>query len=393
MKKQLLTVICLLLVVILTFAACVEDNKDDNRENGGGITLPTPSDSSSTSSSTSSNSGGNGGDPSTKTQYRNYAWSYFDTVTTIQGYVSSSEEFDLIFQDICAELEIYHKLYDIYNQYSGMENLYTINKLYDGEHRVVTVDQKIIDMLLYAKELYNKTNGEMNIAMGSVLSIWHDYRSAAEDNYGKGELPPMELLQEAAKHTDINDLIIDEENRTVYIADPKMTLDVGAIAKGYAVEMVAQMLEERGISGFVINVGGNIRTVGTKANGDKWLAGIETPFDDDDVPYLAYIGLAGEAIVTSGSYQRYYTVNGKRYHHIIDKDTLMPAEGFVSVSIICTSSSDGDGLSTALFCMSLEDGMALVNSLEGVEAHWVLPDGTCIKSDGFSQFEVEYNPK
>ena len=327
-----------------------------------------------------------------KTQYKSYTWSYFDTVTTIQGYEYSGEEFDRVVKDIYAALDEYHKLFDIYNSYEGINNLRIINKLYDGEHKVVTVDRKIIDMLLYAKKMYNVTGGEMNIAMGSVLSIWHDYRSEADDNYGVGELPPMEDLQEAAKHTNIDNLIIDEENSTVYLADPLMKLDVGAIAKGYAVEMVAQMLESRGITGYVINVGGNIRTVGTKANGDKWLAGIEAPSEDFDEAYLAYLGLAGETIVTSGSYQRYYIVDGEAYHHIIDRETLMPARGFLSVSIICKNSADGDGLSTALFCMSLEDGMALIESLDGVEAHWVLEDGTRVKSSGFSNFEVEYNP-
>ena len=293
--------------------------------------------------------------------------------------------------DIFALLDEYHQLFDIYNSYDGINNLRTVNSLYDGEHKVITVDRKIIDMLLYAKKMYNLTGGEMNIAMGSVLSIWHDYREEADENYGVGELPPMSELHEAAKHTDINNLIIDEENCTVYIADPQMTLDVGAVGKGYAVEMAARLLEQKGIDGFVINVGGNIRTVGAKADGEKWLAGIESPSEDLEEDYLAYIGLSGEAIVTSGSYQRYYLVDGEPYHHIIDKDTLMPAKGFLSVSIICKSSSDGDCLSTALFCMSLEDGMALVESLEGVEAHWVLEDGTRIKSSGFSQFEVEYN--
>ncbi len=329
-----------------------------------------------------------------KVQYKSFAFDYFDTVTTIQGYEYTGEEFDAVTKDIFALLEEYHKLFDIYNSYEGVNNLRKINKLYDGEHREFVVDQKIIDMLLYAKKMYEITGGEMNIAMGSVLSIWHDYRSdAIDNNYGVGELPPMDELIEASKHTNIDDLIIDEENSTVYIADPQMTLDVGAIAKGYAVEMVARMLEERGITGYVINVGGNIRTVGTKANGDKWLAGIEAPSDDFEEDYLAYIGLAGQTIVTSGSYQRYYIVDGKEYHHIIDKDTLMPARGFVSVSIICKNSADGDGLSTALFCMSLEDGMALIESLDGVEAHWMLEDGTRVKSSGFSNYEVEYNAK
>jgi thiamine biosynthesis lipoprotein len=169
-----------------------------------------------------------------------------------------------------------------------------------------------------------------------------------------------------------------------------MFLDVGAIAKGYAVEMVAQMLEERGISGYVINVGGNIRTVGTKYNGDEWMAGIEAPSDDFEEPYLAYLGLAGETIVTSGSYQRYYIVDGEAYHHIVDPETLMPATYFVAVSIICEHSGDGDGLSTAVFCMPLEEGMALIESLDGVEAMWTFSDGTIVKSSGFSNFEVEY---
>ena len=93
-----------------------------------------------------------------KTQYKSYAWSYFDTVTTIQGYAHSEEEFDAVVKDIYAELDQYHKLYDIYNLYEGVSNLRTINKLYKGEHKVVTVDRKIIDMLLYAKDLYVKTN-------------------------------------------------------------------------------------------------------------------------------------------------------------------------------------------------------------------------------------------
>ena len=166
------------------------------------------------------------------------------------------------------------------------------------------------------------------------------------------------------------------------------TLDLGAIAKGYAVEMAAQMLEEKGISGYVINVGGNVRTVGTKADGSAWVVGIENPDDDGSQPYLAYLHLAGESIVTSGSYQRYYTVEGKAYHHIIDPETLMPAEYYRSVSVICKNSADGDALSTALFCMSLEEGMSLIQNFDGVEAMWVFPDGEKRYSEGFEDYFV-----
>ncbi len=335
--------------------------------------------------------GGGGDTVQEKIRFTSYDFSYFDTVSTVTGYAKTGEEFEAIAKDIYALIGEYHRYFDIYNPYDGIENLYTVNKLYNGEHKAVKVDQKIIDMLLYAKEVYALTGGKMNIAMGSVLSIWHDCREKASDNWGVGELPQMSELLAAAEHTDINDLIIDEENSTVFLADPNMKLDVGAFAKGYAVEMVARMLEERGIDNFVINVGGNIRTVGKKADGNKWLAGIENPNEDSDESYVAYLALESETIVTSGIYQRYYLVDGKPYHHIIDPATLMPAKGYVSISIVCNNSALADGLSTALFCMSLEEGRALIESLEGVEAHWMLEDGTRVRSSGFSYYEDEYN--
>ena len=322
-----------------------------------------------------------------KEQYKTYSFAYFDTISTVIGCESSQDKFAEVSGKALNLLGEYHRLFDIYNEYEGINNLCTVNKLVDGEHQVVKVDRKIIDMLLMAKEMYTLTGGKMNIAMGSVLSIWHDYRTAGIDEPWKAELPPMDKLQEAALHTDISNLIIDEENSTVYLADPEMTLDVGAFAKGYAVEMVARFIEEElGKTGYVVNVGGNIRTIGAKANGEKWKTGIENPTGDTEVPYIEYIGLANEAIVTSGSYQRYYVVGGKSYHHIIDKETLMSADrGFLSVSVICNDSGMGDALSTALFCMSLEDGMELINSLDGVEALWVLEDEAKHYSNGFNQ--------
>ena len=358
-----------------------------------------------------------------KTQFSTKLFNYFNTVSTIVGCEESMGDFSAEINHIASLLDEYHKLFDIYNDYYECSNCNTqvsfksyikldertctkckktlsdseiiitnislINRVVDGEHQVVKVDRKIIDMLLMAKEMYTLTDGKMNIAMGSVLSIWHDYRTAGLDQPGKAELPPMEKLTEAANHTNIDNLIIDEENCTVYLADPKMTLDVGAFAKGYAVEMVARMLEDMGKDNYVINVGGNIRTIGAKATGEKWKTGIENPTGDYDVPYIEYIGLEDNAIVTSGSYQRYYMVAGKKYHHIIDKDTLMPAEGLLSVSIICSDSGLGDGLSTALFCMSIEDGMALIESLEGVEALWVAEDETKYYSSGFDNYRYE----
>lgn len=323
---------------------------------------------------------------SKETKFTAYSMDYFDTVTTITGYGKSKEEFDKISGEMIELLGQYHRLYSIYHRFEGIENLATVNEIADGAHRTVKVDKRIIDMLLYAKEIYRLTDGTMNIAMGSVLSLWHEYRTIGKDNPIEASLPPMELLEEAKKHTDISKMVIDEENCTVTLSDPLMKLDVGAIAKGYAVERVAQHFEEKGVSGYVINVGGNVCTIGTKADGTNWTIGVEAPDADN---YLAYLSLNGQSVVTSGSYQRYYFVDGKAYHHIIDPETLMPAENYLSVSIISNHSGLGDGLSTALFCMPLEKGLKLIDSLENTEAMWVTKDGKTTCSSGWKNFEKQ----
>lgn len=326
-----------------------------------------------------------------KTKYNAHYFDYFDTVTTIMGYEETQEEFNKVCEEITTLLKEYHRLYTIYNRYEGLNNLVTINDLVDGKHTVVTVDKRIIDMLIFAKEMYSKTDGNVNIAMGSVLKIWHNYRNDGLDNPVKAELPPMEKLQEASKHTDIEDLIIDTENNTVFLADPMMSLDVGAIAKGYAVEQIAKHLESKGITGYLLNVGGNVRSIGM-ADADKWKVGIENPdVDNTEKPYIEFLKIADKSVVTSGSYQRFYIVDGKSYHHIIDPQTLMPGEKYRSVSVLTNDSGLGDAMSTALFIMDYGGGRNLVEATEGVEAMWVLQDGTQLYSSGFEKYTFEYN--
>ena len=319
-----------------------------------------------------------------KSKYTTYSMDYFDTVIAITGYEYSQEDFDKTANEMIKMLGEYHRLYSIYHRFDGIENLCTINELKDGKHRTVKVDKRIIDMLLYAKEMYDLTNGVMNVSMGSVLSLWHDYRTIGKDNPENASLPPMDLLEKASEHTDISKMVIDEKNSTVTLTDPLMKLDVGAIAKGYATQQVSDFFKEKGVTGYVLNVGGNVCTLGEKLEGTKWTVGIENPEDND---YFAYLQLDGQSVVTSGSYQRYYYVDGKAYHHIIDPETLMPAENFLSVSIVCENSGLGDALSTALFCMPQNEGLALIESIENAEAMWVTKTGEKTYSSGWKNFE------
>lgn len=319
-------------------------------------------------------------------KFSEYYFDYFDTAVTIIGYEKTEEEFDAVCEEIEAQLNEYHRLFTIYNRYDGLNNLVTINDLVDGKHTEVEVDQKIIDMLTFAKEMYEKTDGNVNVAMGSVLKIWHVYRNRGLDDTANAELPPMDKLEEAAKHTNIENLIIDDEKNTVFLADPEMTLDVGAIAKGYTAEIIADYLEEKGIAGYLLNLGGNVRTVGM-ANEKPWNVGIENPdTENEEKPYIEFLHLQGESLVTSGSYQRFYVVNGENYHHIIDPATLMPGTKYRSVSILTDDSGLGDAMSTALFLMDYEEGLELVKSIDNVEAMWVMPDGEQRYSDGFKAY-------
>ncbi len=321
-----------------------------------------------------------------KIKYTEYSFDYFDTATTIVGYEKTEAEFDAVCEEIKAQMQKYHQLYNIYSRYEGVNNLCIVNDIENGVHKEVKVDKEIIDLLRFSKEMYDLTGGRMNVAMGSVLSIWHDYRTEGINHPEKAELPSMDDLKSAAEHTDIKKVIINEENSTVFLADPKMSLDVGAIAKGYAVEQIALYLEEKGKIGYLLNVGGNVRTIGNKADGEGWSVGIENPERQDDDAYLEYIKLTDKSIVTSGNYQRYYIVNGKNYHHIINPDTLMPGTDFRSVSVLCKDSGRADALSTALFNMTLEGGKNLVSKLDGVEALWVLPDGKKHYSKKFKEY-------
>lgn len=305
----------------------------------------------------------------------------FDTAATVIAYSKDETAFASEASEFHNELEKYNQLYDIYNSYNGLNNLKTVND--NAGIAPVGVDQRIIDMLEFGKEMYELSEGRVNIAFGSVLEIWHNYRTFGLDDPENAELPTKEELEEAAQHTNIDDLIIDYENKTVYLKDPEMRLDVGAIAKGYAVERVCQWAMENGWTDAAVSIGGNIRTMGNKAGGEPWVIGIQDPEGGD---YLYKLNAVNISIVTSGNYQRYYEVDGVKYHHIVDPATLFPANYVSSVTVVTEDSGYADGLSTALFLMDGKAGLDFVESLDGVEALWVFEDGSQQMSSGLEAY-------
>ncbi|MDD4851057.1 MAG: FAD:protein FMN transferase [Gemmiger sp.] len=333
-----------------------------------------------------------GGLAPTPTPYQTTFWDVFDTVTTVTGYADSQPEWDAQMDALHADLQRYHRLFDIYNAYPGLNNLYTINQ--NAGKGPVAVEEDILSLLTLAKEMYTQTGGKCNVAAGAVLALWHDARAAAEADPAAAALPDAKALQLAAAHTDPQNLLLDTAAGTVALADPALQLDVGSMAKGWATEMAARAAQARGLASALLNVGGNLRAIGQKPDGTAWTAGVETPWPNADGSYslatpVVRVALqSGQSLVVSGDYQRYYTVDGKNYSHLIDPATLYPATFVSSVAVLCADSGVADALSTGLFCTDVADGLALVESLPGVEAIWLAADHTQTTSSGFAALET-----
>ena len=320
-------------------------------------------------------------------RYETTFFDIFDTVTSITGYAKSEEIFAGQAELLQKRMQHYHEMFDIYHTYEGVNNIKTINDAAGVEP--VKVDGEIISLLKLGQEMYQKTGGKLNIAYGSVLSVWHEYREAGILEPENAQLPPESLLKERAGHTDMQKIVIDEGASTVFLEDPQMRLDVGSIGKGYAVQRLAEYAQEIGMEHVLFSVGGNVCAVGDKADGTPWRVGVEDPNAEWQGGYRQAVDIVGECLVTSGDYQRYYEVDGKRYCHIINPDTGMPSEYFPSVTVLAKDSGMADALSTSLFNMELEEGLAFVESIEDVEAMWIMEDGEIHCSSGFKVNEEE----
>lgn len=305
------------------------------------------------------------------TPVRRYTASFldlFDTVTTVVGYAASETAFRETVQTLRNELRTYHQLFDIYHDYPGLANLKTVND--NAGIQPVRVDRRILALLRDCQIYAEQTGGAVNVAMGSVLALWHEARETGI------ALPPQAALEAAMEHCAIQSVQLDEAAQTVYLSDPALRLDVGAVAKGWAVQRVC----EQAPSGLLVSVGGNVFATGTKPDGTAWRVGVQRDAGGSRSDTLA---ISVGAVVTSGDWQRYYTVDGVRYAHILDPATGYPARRWQSVTVICADAGLADVLSTALFVLPQAAGQRLLDAA-GAEAVWYAADGTSAESPGYA---------
>ena len=306
----------------------------------------------------------------------------FNTVTIVIAYAESQDEFDYFAALIYDRMEELHRLYDIYHEYEGVNNLYTINQ--NAGLAPVQVEKEIIDMLLLSRFGYELTDGVVNIALGPVLRIWSDYRAEGS------ELPTPEMLEKAAQITEMDELIIDEVTGTVFLRKLGMSLDVGSVAKAYATQLAVKEAVAAGLSSVLVSAGGNIISFGKPLDGvrERWSIGIKDPDYRKSDDIIDTVFLADLTVSCSGGYERYYLVDGQSYHHIIDPVTLMPANRYKQVTVIHENAALADILSTALFIIPFEEGARLAESVNA-EVLWIDMDGRWQATAGYREMSKE----
>ncbi len=305
----------------------------------------------------------------------------FDTYMIITGYALNEEKFNDTAEKISSKMQRLNNILDVYNDYSDLNNIKTVND--NAGLAPVKVPHELVDMLTYGKLAYEITNGSVNIALGPVTRLWRDFRDKALLDPMSAKLPTKEELEKAGKLCDINYVIINAKNDTVYLAKKGMSLDIEAIAKGYAAKQAKEYAVRYGLSAAVIDIGGNIVTFGRPdKNNEKFRIGIANS-DITSEPVYDIVNVRDCSIVTNGGNKQFYEVNGVRYNFLIDPVTLMPASGYSSVTVVSNDPAISDILSAALFILSPEKGDEIADRY-GAAVIRIFPDFSVLVNENYT---------
>lgn len=313
------------------------------------------------------------------------AFNYMNTDILVRLYEGSLNDLD----EIESILKVYSHLADNYtgpdlthvDPLYHLPNIVTINEA-RGQNPVV-VDQRLYDLIKQSITYYTLSNGYFNPALGNAIDIW---KSAIFSDYMYGEMPDDEyqrVMNELAlisEDVDPNDIILNDENKSVFITNENLKLDLGAVAKGYVNQKIKAYLISKNITKYMINTGNSSLLLGIHPedsvdNDRPFRVGLEDPLGITEDGFFGILDVKNKAVVTSGNYLQYVTYKSKVYHHIISPFDFVPKQYYTVVTIIGDDSSLLDAMSTALFSMPLDEAKALVNTL-GIEAIFYMNDGS-----------------
>ena len=293
---------------------------------------------------------------------------YFDTVITITIYDTEKES---CLDECFALAEKYENLFSPTIEGSDVWNINHSN----GQS--VEVSDETTYLLETALSYCELTNGHIDLTVNTVSELWdfHAAEAASVDNTSQtviSRIPDSEAITKAVSHVDYHNLII--EGNTVTLTEPEASISLGFIAKGYIADQMKEYLISQNVKSAIINLGGNLLAVGSKPDATPFQFGIQKPFDEQGTP-ITTVYVSDKSVVSSGVYERYFYEDDILYHHILDPKTGYPVQNeLLGVTILSDSSTMGDALSTTCLVLGLENGMKLIESLDGVEAIFITDD-------------------
>ncbi|WP_094568646.1 FAD:protein FMN transferase [Mucilaginibacter xinganensis] len=238
----------------------------------------------------------------------------------------------------------------------------------------VRVDEEVFSLVARSLKISSITQGSFDITYGSIdKSLWNfDINMKA--------LPDAETARESVRLINYQNVLLDAENSTVFLKEKGMRIGFGGIGKGYAADKAKNLLQQRGVASGIVNAAGDLVTWGTQPSGKAWTIAIADP-DQSSTPFST-LNISNMAIATSGNYEKYAVINGKRYSHTIDPKTGLPVGGIKSVSIICPSAELADAMATPVMVMGVKVGLDLINQL---------PQMACVIIDDYSRVHHSKN--
>lgn len=309
------------------------------------------------------------------------------TVTSQQRLLMSTVVSVAIYDEKKVPDEDFETIFNVISQWESMlsKNIETseisqINQ--QAGLKSVQVDESVVELIQIANRYSESSEGLFDITIGPLVDLWGIGTDEAH-------VPTEDQIESVRALMDYRAIELDEQNQTVYLPTAGMSIDLGGIAKGYIADRVKETILELGYESALINLGGNVLTVGSKTDGSSWKIGIRNP-QAEDGSELGYVEVNNQSVVSSGTYERFFTENGQVYHHILNPFSGYPEDNSLeAVVIVSDQSVDGDALSTTVFLLGLEKGETFIDSLDGVEAIFITSDQTITVTGGLkNQFKL-----
>jgi thiamine biosynthesis lipoprotein len=224
----------------------------------------------------------------------------------------------------------------------------------------VKVDEEVFDLIARSLKISSLTQGAFDITYGSIdKSLWNF-------DVNMKQLPDAVTARNAVRLINYHNVILDAANTTVFLREKGMRIGFGGIGKGYAAERAKQVMKERGVMSGVVNASGDLTAWGVQPGGKKWTIGIANPDSVHEI--FSYMDISDLAVATSGNYEKFAVINGKKYSHTINPRTGLPVTGIKSVTIITTNAEIADAMATPVMIMGIYVGLDMINQMKNIEA-------------------------